>query len=180
MTEAKSQTAAARRRITTTKITAEDLPTVVHLLGELADYEGVRDIFRATVDGLRAVMFSPQPILLGLIARVDGEPAGIILGYETYSTFAATKRLFIEDLVVRAEDRGAGVGRALIAKYGRLCLNLGYGGLHWRVLDANEAGIGFYQAIGAEVSTEHRNCGLSGPALQALVEAAAPIERVLS
>lgn len=118
---------------------------------------------------LHAAMFGSSPILLRLIARVGGTPAGVILAFETYGTFAASKRLFIEDLFVRAEHRGHGLGRALIAPLGRICPVREYDGLRWRVLESNESGIRFYRAIGASISTEHRNCSLEGHALRASI-----------
>jgi GNAT superfamily N-acetyltransferase len=151
-------------------INPEDLPAVVNMLDDLAEYEEVSAPVRSTTETLHNAMFGSHPRLFGFIARKGAEPAGIILGYETYATFAAKPRLFIEDLFVRADYRGSGVGRALIAAFARRCVARGYGGVHWRVLDRNEPGIRFYRSIGALVSSEHRNCSLSGPALEKLAD----------
>jgi GNAT superfamily N-acetyltransferase len=140
------------------------------MIDDLAEYEQVPGPVRSTAESLHAVMFGPAPILFGFIARICGEPAGIILGYETYSTFAANKKLFIEDLFVRPEHRGGGTGRALIAAFAKRCLARGYAGVQWRVLEANAPAIRFYQSIGTVVSTEHRNCSLAGPALRAFAD----------
>jgi GNAT superfamily N-acetyltransferase len=182
MTSAQSSSSSPRRPVHTRPVTAHDLPVVLQMLQDLADFEGVSARFHSTLESLQAAMFGPQPILFGSIALVADAPAGVILGYETYGTFAAAKRLFIEDLYVRAEHRGGGVGRALIAAFAQRAIDRGYGGLHWRVLDANDSGIRFYRAIGAEVSSEHRNCSLAGPALRVLVDATAAIRerRVLT
>jgi GNAT superfamily N-acetyltransferase len=95
---------------------------------------------------------------------------GIILAYETYSTFSASTKIFIEDFVVRASCRSCGVGRALLAALARRCLEGGYAGLHWRVLDSNVGAIRFYNGLGAIVSTEHRYCLLAGAALESVAE----------
>jgi ribosomal protein S18 acetylase RimI-like enzyme len=163
--------------ITVTAITPEDLPVVVTMLEALAEYEEAGEPIRSTVETLRAAMFGSQPRLFGFIARRRAEPAGMIIGYETYATFAAKPRLFIEDLFVRAECRGSGIGRALIAALARRCIDRGYGEVHWRVLDRNEPGIRLYRSIGALISNEHRNCSLTGQALEALADNPAPALR---
>lgn len=165
------------REIFITDITPADLPAVVRMLEDLAEYEEVTEPVRSTVHSLQTVMFGPQPTLSGFIARKGDEAAGIILFYETYSTFAATKKLFVEDLFVAPECRGGGVGRQLIAAVARRCLARGCRGVHWRVLEANGPGIRFYRAIGAVVSCEHRNCSLTGPELQALTDNPLPVPR---
>jgi GNAT superfamily N-acetyltransferase len=156
-----------------TPIVPADLPHVLKMLQELATYEEVKNPVRSSVESLDTAMFGTPPRLFGFIARRTGEPVGIILTYETCSTFSASPKIFIEDFFVRADRRGGGVGRALLVAVARRCLARGYAGLHWRVLDGNTPAIRFYAALGAAVSTEHRNCSLTGRALEAVVQGSA-------
>ena len=156
------------RDLSVTAIVPTDLPHVVKMVHEFATYEEVKNPVRSSVESLDTVMFGSSPRLFGFIARQADEAVGVILAYETYSTFSGSPKISVEDFFVRAKCRGGGVGHALIAALARRCLARGYAGLHWRVLDRNAQAIRFYTRLGAAVSTEHRNCSLTGSALEAV------------
>jgi GNAT superfamily N-acetyltransferase len=83
------------------------------------------------------------------MAEVDGEPVGFALAFPTFSTFRGQPGLYLEDLYVKPEHRGKGIGKALLARLARLARDRGFGRLEWSVLDWNEPSIGFYRSLGA-------------------------------
>jgi diamine N-acetyltransferase len=103
--------------------------------------------------------------LFAKLAFCAGKIAGCVVWYETFSTFAGRAKLYIEDLYVRPEFRGKSIGKALIAELAELCVAKAYHRLQWSVLGWNKDSIGFYGAIGAEISGERLGCNLSGQAL---------------
>ena len=113
-------------------------PTIAALIRELAAYEKLEDQARATADDLRRHLFGDRPAAEVLIlAEVDGEPVGFALFFPTFSTFRGQPGLYLEDLFVRPEHRGRGIGKALLASLARLAVDRGCGRLEWSVLDWN-------------------------------------------
>jgi GNAT superfamily N-acetyltransferase len=153
-------------------ITSNDLPATIEMLGEFAIFEDYAGKVRSTAESLAAALLGPQPVLRGFIAYQDGEAAGMILGCDGYSTFAAKRTLVIEDLYVRASSRGGGVGLKLISAFARYCVDHDYADLHWRVLADNARAVRFYGSIGAAFSSDRQDCALSGAALQAVADGA--------
>lgn len=151
-----------------------ELPTIIDMLSEFASYAETSEPLQNSVEKLSAAMFGNRSSLLGYIARQNAAPAGMILGYETYSTFSGKGRLFIEDLFVRAKYRGHGFGLALVGAFARRALAGGCVEVHWRVQEQNASGIRFYSSLGATITTEHRNCSLADAALRALAESFDP------
>src|SRR5438128_11653982 len=92
-----------------------DVPLLLELFGELADYEHLRDELRATPEQLERALFGERPLAETLIGEHAGEPAGYALFFPTFSSFLAREGSWLEDLFVRPAHRGAGVGRALLA-----------------------------------------------------------------
>jgi GNAT superfamily N-acetyltransferase len=103
-----------------------------------------------------------------------GEPAGFALWFLNFSTWRGVHGIYLEDLYVRPEARGAGHGRALLTELARLCVERGYGRLEWSVLDWNEPSIGFYRALGALPQDEWTVFRLADEALTALGTASRP------
>jgi GNAT superfamily N-acetyltransferase len=85
-----------------------------------------------------------------LIAEHQGEPAGFALFFHNYSTFLAQRGIYLEDLFVKPEFRGRGIGHALLVRLAQLAVERHCGRLEWAVLDWNESAIGFYQRLGAK------------------------------
>ncbi len=126
--------------------TAADLPVIADLIRALADYERLTHEIEWTEDELAATLFGPNPKAFCSIAEWDGEPAGFALWFYNYSTFLARHGIWLEDLFVRPESRGAGIGTALLR---HLFDRAGGGRVEWSVLDWNEPSIAFYDRQGA-------------------------------
>jgi GNAT superfamily N-acetyltransferase len=130
--------------------TAADVPLVLRFVRELAEYEHLADQVVATEEGLRQTLFGPQPLAEVVFAVVDGAEAGFALFFPTYSTFLGRPRLYLEDLYVRPELRGRGVGSTLLRHLARLAIERDCGCVEWSVLDWNEPALAFYRSIGAK------------------------------
>lgn len=127
----------------------EDVPLLLSLIRELAEYEKLSHEVVATEEGLRETLFGDRPYAEAVIARVDGEPAGFALFFPNYSTFLGKPGLYLEDLFVRPAFRGRGIGRKLLSHITRIARDRGYGRVEWAVLDWNEPAIAFYRKLGA-------------------------------
>jgi GNAT superfamily N-acetyltransferase len=146
--------------------TARDVPRLLELFGALADYEHLRDELHATEPQLRDALFGERPAAEALIAERSGEAVGYALFFPTFSTFLARSGIWLEDLFVLPEQRGAGVGRALLAA---VAARVGEGArLEWAALDWNELALGFYRGIGARTMDEWTSLRLDGEALARL------------
>jgi GNAT superfamily N-acetyltransferase len=130
--------------------TVGDVPLVLRFIRELAEYERLAHEVVATEEGLRETLFGQRPYAEVVIAEVEGEPAGFALFFHNYSTFLGRPGLYLEDLYVRPEMRGRGIGRALLSHLARLAVERGCGRLEWWVLDWNEPAIRFYRSLGAQ------------------------------
>jgi GNAT superfamily N-acetyltransferase len=130
-------------------VTEDDVPLVLSLIKELADYERLSHEVVATEESLRRWLFGDRRVAEVLIGNHEGEPAGFALFFHSFSTFLGRPGIYLEDLYVRPGFRGAGIGRALLVHLARLARERGCGRLEWSVLDWNEPAIGFYEKIGA-------------------------------
>ncbi|WP_432900300.1 N-acetyltransferase family protein [Micromonospora matsumotoense] len=145
-----------------------DVPAVVAMVHELADYERAADQCRLTGAQLDTALFGPAPALFGHVAVDDDDlPVGFALWFLNFSTWAGVHGIYLEDLYVRPAHRGTGAGRALLATLAALCVRRGYRRLDWWMIDWNPAAH-FYASIGAEPMTEWVPYRLSGAALEAL------------
>jgi GNAT superfamily N-acetyltransferase len=131
------------------RIERDDVPAVVRLVHELADYEREADSCHLTEEQLEAVLFCDSPALFGHVAEVDGEVVGIALWFLSFSTWRGVHGIYLEDLYVSPAQRGSGLGKALLAALARECVDRGYARLEWAVLNWNEPAIGFYRSLGA-------------------------------
>jgi len=138
------------------------------LIVELAEYEHAADQVVGTEEMLETALFGSQPVAEALIADLGDEPAGFALFYTSFSTWQCVPGIWLEDLVVREQFRGTGVGRALVRELAALALQRGYGRLEWAVLDWNAPAIAFYDRLGASSADEWRLRRLDGEALQSV------------
>jgi GNAT superfamily N-acetyltransferase len=145
-----------------------DVPAVAGLVHELAEYERLTHECAVTGEQLRTALFGPSPALFGHVAETGGEVVGYALWFLSFSTFRGTHGIYLEDLFVRPANRGAGLGRALLAVLAEECVRRGYARLEWSVLDWNRPAIGFYETLGAAPCDEWRMFRLTGDALTAL------------
>lgn len=153
--------------MTVREVAPADVDAVVALVHELAEYEREPGSCTLTADQLAAALFAPAPALFGHVAQAGGEVVGCALWFVSFSTWRGVHGIYLEDLYVRPAHRGAGLGRALLARLARICLERGYGRLEWSVLDWNAPSIGFYRALGAVPMDEWTAYRLEGPALAA-------------
>lgn len=148
--------------------TEADTPLILELIRALAGYEKLLDRCIATEDLLRATLFGPRPYAETIIAEWDGAPAGFALFFHNYSTFLARPGIYLEDLFVKPELRGRGIGKGLLAYLAALAIERHCGRIEWAVLDWNEPSIGFYKSLGAAPLEEWRIFRLTGAALDRL------------
>lgn len=142
-----------------------DSALIFALVCELADYENLQGEVDATPEEIAAALFSPQPRLFCAIAEWEGEPAGFAVWFLNYSTFRGRHGLYVEDLFVRPDYRGRGIGKVLMRHLAGRCVDDKLARFEWAVLDWNAPSIAFYKSIGAQVMNEWKLCRLSGAAL---------------
>ncbi|MGY1711016.1 GNAT family N-acetyltransferase [Geodermatophilus sp. SYSU D00758] len=135
-------------------IQPDDVPAVVALVRELAEYERAAHEVRLTEQQLTGALFGESPKLFGHVAVADdgaaaGDVVGTALWFLNFSTWRGTHGIYLEDLYVRPEHRGSGLGRELLRTLAETCVERGYGRLEWSVLDWNTPSIDFYKAAGA-------------------------------
>ena len=128
---------------------AEDLPLIHRFIRELAAYEKLEADCTGTMEQLRETLFGEAPSARVLLAFAGGQPAGFAVYFFTYSTFAASPLLYLEDLFVKPEARGSGVGRRLFGELRRIAEAKGCARLEWTVLDWNREAIEFNERLGA-------------------------------
>jgi len=167
-----SSTSAA---ITIRVATREDVPTILDFIEQLADYERMRDHVQATTGALEETLFGAQPAAEVIIASLDGRDVGFALFFQTYSTFLARPGLHLEDLFVVPEARGAGIGRALLARLAAIAEARDCGRLEWAVLTWNEPAIRFYRQLGAVPLDEWQTYRLDRGGIRALAGANPPL-----
>ncbi|RBY96531.1 GNAT family N-acetyltransferase [Blastococcus sp. TF02-8] len=135
-------------------IRPDDVPAVVGLVRELAEYEKALDEVRLTEDQLTAHLFADSPALFGHVAVADdgvhpGQVVGVALWFLNFSTWRGTHGIHLEDLYVQPQHRGRGHGKELLRTLAEVCVARGYSRLEWSVLDWNTPSIEFYRAAGA-------------------------------
>jgi GNAT superfamily N-acetyltransferase len=151
-------------------IRPQDVPAVVQMVYDLAEYEKLRGECQLTDDQLSAALFGPAPALYGLVAFDDalatGEPVGYALYFLNFSTWEGVHGIYLEDLYVRPDRRGSGLGRSLLTQLTKIADERGYARVEWSVLDWNAPSISFYESLGAVPMNGWTVYRLTGPALQ--------------
>ena len=151
--------------------TPDDVPELVAMIRELAEYERALPEVEATEKHLHGTLFADEPAVFAHVLEVDGEVAGMAIWFLNYSTWLGAHNLYLEDLFVRPQHRGGGAGRLLLQTLAEICVQRGYRRLEWWVLDWNPAR-GFYDALGAQALTEWIPYRVSGDALERLAHPA--------
>ena len=150
----------------------EDCAEVIRLIAALADYEKLSHQAVGTPEALAASLFAPRPAAEALIAERGGRAVGFALFFTTFSTFLCKPGLYLEDVFVEPEHRGAGIGKALLVRLAALARERGCGRFEWRVLDWNAPSIRFYESLGATVMPEWHLVRMTAPEFAALAEGA--------
>ncbi len=157
---------------TTLRIATDaDVPLIRELIEGLAEYEKLRHECVATDELLRLTLFGEKPFAEVVIAEWNGAPAGFALFFHNYSTFLARPGIYLEDLFVRPEHRGRGIGKSLLQHLASLAVARGCGRLEWSVLDWNVDAIGLYEKLGARSQQDWTVYRVTGEALTRLASA---------
>ncbi|PZQ24693.1 MAG: N-acetyltransferase [Sphingopyxis macrogoltabida] len=145
-----------------------DLPLIAQFIRDLAEYEKLSHEVRFDEATLGEKLFGPRPYAEVVIGEIDGRAQGFALFFHNFSTFEGRPGIYLEDLFVRPEARGSGLGKALLAHLAKLCIERDCARLEWWVLDWNAPSIGFYKSLGARPMDEWTVMRVDGDALPAL------------
>ncbi len=147
--------------------TPADADEIVAMIRELAEYERLLHEVRITPDDLRAALFGERPAAEAIVAWTEAnEVAGFALYFTSFSTFVGKPGLYLEDLYVRPQHRGRGLGKRLFGRVGAIARERGCGRYEWEVLDWNQPARDFYHSWGAELHPDWRRMRMSGEALE--------------
>lgn len=142
-----------------------DAPLILKFIGDLADYEKLRHEAVATLADIERELFGQTPKVFCQIAEADGQAAGFALWFYTFSTFVGRHGIWLEDLFVNPDQRGHGIGKALLVDLAQRCVRENLGRFEWAVLDWNQPSIDFYTAQGATFMDDWRRCRVDSEAL---------------
>lgn len=145
-----------------------DVPAIVELIHALASYERLASQCAVTENHLEIALFQEFPQVFAHVATADGEVVGIAIWFLSFSTWDGVHGIYLEDLFVRPENRGAGHGLRLLTALAKECVDKGYTRLGWSVLNWNAPSIAFYESLGAVAQDEWTGYRLSGTALDSL------------
>jgi GNAT superfamily N-acetyltransferase len=143
----------------------QDVPIILDLIKQLADYERLADRVTATEQRLRDTLFGERPAAEVLLASLEGETVGFAVFFTNYSTFLAKPGLYLEDLFVKPHARGKGIGKALLARLAKVAVERNCGRVDWSVLNWNEPSLRFYEALGAVPLSDWTTYRLTGESL---------------
>ncbi len=149
---------------------AHEAPLVLDFVRELAQYEHLEHVVVASEQDLHAALFGPRPYAEVVFACRDGQPVGFALFFHNFSTFLGRPGIYLEDLFVRPEARGKGIGKRLLQWLAGIAVARNCARLDWAVLDWNAPSIAFYRSLGAEPVKEWQSFRLAGPALLQLAK----------
>jgi len=146
----------------------KEVPLILAFIKELAEYERLSHEVVATEEALQKWLFGERPVAEVAIGDDEDEPAGFALFFHNFSTFLGRPGIYLEDLYVRPEFRGRGVGRVLLTHLAKLAKERGCGRLEWSVLNWNGPAIGFYESLGASQVDGWTVYRVTGEALEEL------------
>ena len=146
----------------------DDVDTLVQLINDLARFERSADSVIIDRGLLRDALFCDSPTVFAHVAEEGGSIVAMAIWFLNFSTWTGRNGIYLEDLYVRPEARGRGIGRALIAELAGIAHRSGYSRVEWSVLDWNRSAIRFYQSLGAVPMDEWTGYRLAGPELETL------------
>lgn len=145
-----------------------DVPVILDFIRKLAEYEKLLHEVECSEADLRRDLFGENPRAFCDIAELGGKPVGFALWFYSYSTFRGRAGIYLEDLFVEPDARGAGAGKALLRRLAQRCVEADLGRLEWAVLDWNAPSIAFYDSLGAMTKEGWTVRRLYGEALETL------------
>lgn len=148
----------------------KDVAVILNFIKELAEYEKLSHEVNANEDRLRKTLFGDKKFAEVIIAEYKNEPAGFALFFHNYSTFLGKPGIYLEDLFVKTDLRGKGIGKILLTYLGKLALERNCGRIEWAVLDWNEPSINFYKNLGAKPMDEWTVFRVAGGSIKNLAE----------
>jgi GNAT superfamily N-acetyltransferase len=148
--------------------TRSDVSLIASLIRALAEYEKLAHEVRFDEAVLEQKLFGPRPYAEVVIGEIDGAPQGFALFFHNFSTFEGKPGIYLEDLFVKPEARGSGLGKALLSHLAALAVERDCARLEWSVLDWNAPAIGFYKSLGARFMDEWTVMRVDGAALMQL------------
>jgi GNAT superfamily N-acetyltransferase len=151
----------------------DDLPALLRLVRELAEYERLAHAVVATEESFKTALFGDQATAEALVALLDGEMIGYAIYFENFSTFMGRAGIYLEDLYVRPERRGSGIGKQLLAQVAQVAVERQCQRLEWAVLDWNAPSIEFYKSLGAQPLDEWTIFRMDPPAIKRLAGSSA-------
>jgi len=146
----------------------DDVPAIVELVYSLAEYERARHECHLTADQLHTALFGATPAVFCHVAEHEGEVVGCAIWFLSFSTWRGVHGIYLEDLFVRPETRGTGLGKALLTALAQECVTQGYERLEWSVLNWNTPAIDFYKSLCAHPQDEWTIYRLTDDALKGL------------
>ena len=155
--------------ITIRKATENDIKTIFNFICELAVYEKLRDDVTATPDILMESLFVKRQAEV-IIAEEEGRALGFALYFHNFSTFKGKACLYLEDIFVKEEQRGRGIGKMLFKRLAQIAVERGCERFDWAVLDWNKPSIEFYKSLGAFPMDEWTVYRLTGESLKRVAE----------
>jgi GNAT superfamily N-acetyltransferase len=147
-----------------------DVPHILAMIRELAEYERLSDQVVATVESLSASLFGPNPCAQAMIAEVEGQPAGYAMFFTTFSSFVGRAGLFVEDVFVRPRYRRQGIGKEFFRRLAQRAVQRDCGRMEFSVLDWNKPALDFYHTLGAIALTDWTIHRFAGESLRHLAE----------
>lgn len=160
----------AANEILIRQATADDAKTLLCLIRELAEYEKLTQLVVADEELLKMNLFGEKSPASALLAYYNGQPAGMAIYFRNFSTFLARPGLYLEDIYVRPELRGKGIGKKLFGRLAQIALDNGYGRFEWSVLDWNTPAIKFYESMNAVEMKEWKIFRLTGESIEAVAK----------
>jgi GNAT superfamily N-acetyltransferase len=148
--------------------TPNDISLILQFIRELAEYERTPEAAVATVEDLRRDGWGTEPKFRCVIAGWGDKPAGFALFFYNYSTWQGRPGIYLEDVFVRPQFRGHGIGKALLVHVAQIAVQENCGRFQWQVLDWNTPSIEFYKSLGAKTMDEWLTMRVEGEALTRL------------
>ena len=148
--------------------TVEDVGIILELIREIAAYEKLSHQVTAEASTLKDSLFGPSPAAEVVLASWSGEVVGYAIYFHNFSTFEGKRGLYLEDIFIKPNHRGKGIGKAMLTHLAKLALERGCARFEWVVLDWNTPAIEFYQGLGASVLEDWKVCRMERESIEQL------------